>query len=312
MYYSEFWNNRVVDGDRIIALPFGIGANIVLYNKDVFDDAGVDYPNADWTAEDFISVAKSVADPSKGIWGGDRPRGAFRAVFNNYGAFPYSDDSTTVEGYFNSDASLAAFTWFWDLVDSGVTPTPAEIDVLGTEGTGPVDLFIAGRLALATLNQTHLLTALKSDVNFGVVPEPKGPSDVRHVNAWSARPGIWKGSEHPDEAWELIKFWAGADGQRYMMENGLNMFPAMPEVIVDHPFADHEGVKAFFPVLEWPQVAGWQSKHLCWRAAVRRVGETWDLLKLGELGRDEIKASLDKDIPILQTTLDDCVARLGS
>ena len=310
-YYTEFWNNRVVDGDRIVALPYGIGANIVLYNKDVFDAAGVAYPTADWTTEDFISIAKSVTDKSKGIWGGDRPRGAFRAVFNNYGALPYSDDSTSVDGHYNSDASVAAFTWLWDLVDSGATPTPAEIDILGTEGTGPVDLFISGRLAMATLNQTHLLTSLKQGVNFGVVPEPKGPGPVRHVNAWSARPGIWQGTEHPEEAWELLKFWAGAEGQRYMMENGLNMFPAIPSVIEGHPFADHEGTKAFFSVLEWPQVAGWQSKHPCWRAAVRRVGDTWDLINLGEIGRDEIRASLDKDLPELETALNDCVPRLG-
>ena len=193
---------------------------------------------------------KRLTDPDKRRWGGDRPRGPFRALWRNIGATkPYSDDSTTVEGYINGPEAVAAYTWLWDLVDSGATPTPADIEVLGTEGTGPVDLFIAGRLGMATLNNGHMITAANAGVNFGVVPEPHVPGNERFVHAWALRASIWAGTEHPDEAYEFLSFWAGPEGQRINMEIGALM-PSLPAVLEDYPDADADYFQGFMGVLE--------------------------------------------------------------
>ena len=312
MYAEPFWRTRATFGDKVVALPTGIGANVVLYNKDVFDKAGVEYPTADWTTEDFIKKAVAVTDRANGVWGGDRPRDAYRAIWHNYDAQVYSDDSTTVEGYHNSPQSLAAYQWYWDLVQSDATPTKAEIDVLGTEGTGPVDLFIAGRLGMATLNQSHMLRALKEGVNFGMVPEPSGPSKDRHANAWSSTPAIAGNSEHPKEAFEFLSFWAGMEGQYISMTTGLNMFPSIPALWKDHPYIDHPAIKTFKTTLDWPLVRDFDGTHLCWRAALRRVDEVYELIGLKAIERNEIKKALDKEVVVLQTALDDCVSRLGS
>lgn len=312
MYAEPFWRTRATFGDSVVALPTGIGANVVLYNKDVFDKAGVEYPTADWTTEDFIKKAVAVTDKANGVWGGDRPRDAYRAIWHNYDAQVYSDDSTTVEGYHNSPQSLAAYQWYWDLVQSDATPTKAEIDVLGTEGTGPVDLFIAGRLGMATLNQSHMLRALKEGINFGMVPEPAGPSKDRHANAWSATPAIAGNSEHPQEAYEFLSFWAGMEGQYISMTTGLNMFPSIPALWKDHPYIDHPAIQTFKTTLDWPLVRDFDGTHLCWRAALRRVDEVYELIGLKAIERNEIKKALDKEVVVLQTALDDCVSRLGS
>lgn len=312
MYAEPFWRTRATFGDSVVALPMGIGANVVLYNKDTFDKAGVEYPTADWTTEDFLSTAIAVTDRANGIWGGDRPKDAYRAIWHNYDAQVYSDDSKTVEGYHNSPQSLAAYQWYWDLVNSGATPSKADIDVLGTEGTGPVDLFLAGRLGMATLNQSHMLRALKAGINFGMVPEPAGPSKDRHANAWSATPAIAGNTEHPQEAFEFLSFWAGPKGQAIAMNTGLNMFPSIPALWDDHPYIDHPAIKTFRTTLEWPLVRDFDGTHLCWRAALRRVDEVYELIGLKAIQRNEIKAALDKEVGILQTALDDCVKRLGS
>ncbi len=312
MYFEEYFNNWAVWQDRVIALPFTVGANFVMYNKDVFDEAGVAYPTADWTPYDYIEIAKSVADPSKRRWGGDRPRGPFRAIWRNFGATrPYSDDSSTVEGYLNGPEAVAAYTWLWDLVDSGATPTPADIEVLGTEGTGPVDLFIAGRLGMATLNNGTMITVRDAGIDFGVVPEPHIPGNERFVHAWSLRASIWKGTEHPDEAYEFLSFWAGHEGQRITMELGANI-PALPEVLADYPDADQEYFQNFMALLNATQTAEWRADHPCWRGAVIRAAQdAWDLIMLGEIERDEVQATLDSIIEPAQAALDDCVPRLG-
>ena len=166
MYFKGNFDSWSRLGDEIIGLPLGVGANFVMYNKDVFDEAGIDYPTGDWTTEDYIEMASQLADEEKKRWGGDRPRGAYRAIWMNHGAKPYSDDSTTVEGYLNGPESVAAYTWLWDLVNSNSTPTPAELEVLASEFTGPVELFLADRIGMATLNNGHMLTAVDNDINL--------------------------------------------------------------------------------------------------------------------------------------------------
>mgnify|MGYP005849703795 CR=1 FL=1 len=309
-YFEGFWNTRAVWGDKIVGLPLGVGANFVMYNKDVFDAAGVAYPTEGWTTEDYIAMVAALSDPEQKTWGGDRPRGPYRAIWQNYGAFPYSDDSMTVDGYLNSPESVAAYTWLWDLVATGGTPTPADLEILGTEGTGPVDLFIAGRLAMATLNQGHMLNALEAGVNFGIVPEPQVPGHDRYVNAWSLTCSIWAGTQHPDEAYEFLSYWVGPEGQRYLMEHG-NLFPSIPDVLKEYRDADTEYAQAFFKVLELKQVAEWANAHPCKGTVLRAAQDAWDLIMLGEIGRDEIQSTLDSLVPAAQAALDECRARLG-
>lgn len=311
MYFEGFWNTRAVWEDKIVGLPLGVGANFVMFNKDMFDEAGIEYPTADWTPEDFITIATALADPEQHRWGGDRPRGPFRAIWLNYGAFPYSDDSTTVEGFLNSDASVAAYTWLWDLVASEATPTPADLEVLSSEGTGPVDLFLAGRLAMATLNQGHMLRAVEEGMNFGIVPEPQIEGNDRYVNAFSLTASVWAGTEHPDEAYEFLSYWVGPEGQRYLMENG-HLFPSIIDVLAEYPDADAEYAQAFFAVLELNQVAEWSNAHPCRSSVLNAAQDVWDLINLGEIERDEVKATLDSMVEPAQTALDECLPRLGA
>lgn len=310
IYLPGFWNTRAVWQGKIVGLPLGVGANFVMYNKDIFDAANVPYPTEDWTAEDYIQLVTKLTNPDKKMWGGDRPRGPFRAIFNNFGAFPYSDDSKTVDGYLNGEAAVAAYTWLWDLVATNGTPTPADLEVLSREGTGPVDLFLAGRLAMATLNQGHMQNATKAGVNFGIVPEPKGPGADRYVNAWSLTVSIWSGTKNPEAAWKFLSYWAGPKGQKFLMENG-NLFPSIPEVLKLHRDSDKDYVQAFFKVLELKQVAAWDIAHPCKGTVLRAAQDVWDLIMLGQIQRDEIKAKLDSLVQPAQAALDECRGRLG-
>ncbi len=310
IYFPGNWKTRALWQDKVIGLPLGVGANFVMYNKDLFDKAKVPYPSADWTTDDYLKLVAQLNDPASKRWGGDRPRGPFRAIWYNYGAFPYSDDSMKVDGYLNSAESVAAYTWLWDLVNTNATPTPADLDVLSKAGTGPVDLFLAGRLAMATLNQGHMLNAAKAGINFGIVPEPKGPGKERFVNGWSLTVSIWKGSKHPDEAWKFLSYWAGPKGQKFLMDNG-NLIPSIPPILGTYKNAGTDYARSFFDVLKLKHVAEWDNAHPCKGTVLRAAQDAWDLIMLGKIKRDEIKAKLDSLVAPAQKELDACRARLG-
>lgn len=313
IYYENFWATRSVWKDEIVGLPLGVGANFVMYNKDLFDAAKVAYPDPNWTTDDYNKIVSQLAIVDKHQWGGDRPRGPYRAIFYNYGANLYSDDSKTVDGYLSSPASVAAYSWLANLVGiEGGTPTPADLDVLGTAGTGPVDLFMADRIAMATLNQGHLQNVIAAGKNFGVVPEPQAPGQTgdRFVNAWSLTVSIWKGTQHPKEAWEWLSYWAGPEGQTTLMEKS-NLIPSIPSALANWKYADTEYGKQFMDILKLHQVAEWDNLHPCKGTVLRAVQDAWDKINLSQVTPDGVKAELDSLVQPAQAALDECVARLG-
>ena len=310
-YIESVWKTRTSWEGKVIGLPTSLGATLILYNKDLFDAKGVPYPSADWTTDEFIEIAQKLVDTDTKTWGSDRPRKPFRTVWHNYGAMPYSDDSTTVEGYFNSDEMAAAYTWFWNLVHSGATPSSSELSSLGTEGTGPVDLFMAKRIAIANLNQGHLRRIVESGMNVGVLPEPRVAGQQRYVNAWATMLAVWKGSDHPQEAWEFLKYLCGPEGQSFLMER-TKLIPTITSLLPKLPDGNTEHMKAFFEVLENPQVAEWNQTHASYSQIEKAARDFWDQIDLKLIDRNEIPGILNDMVPDMQKVLDESVERLGS
>lgn len=306
MFYKGFWDTKTQFSGKTIALPLGVGANFVMYNKKIFDAAGVPYPKTNWTTEDYLETAKKVTNPARKIWGCEILTRPFRAIWYNYGekARLYSPDSSTVAGYLNSPESVKAYQWFWDLMRSGATPTMSDMAVLSTENTGPIDLFMAGRLAMATLNQGHMISVADRGIDFGIVHEPGIGKTPRYVNAWSLAVGIWEGTKHPDEAWTFLKWYAGPKGQKILMDGG-TFFPSIPMIAKQNANADKDYVKGFLSVLDDQQVAVWRNAHPSGTKVEASITDLWDKIKLNRVTRDQIKNELDALVPVAQKVLDD-------
>ncbi len=306
MYYEGFWDTKTQFNGTTIGLPLGVGASLVMYNKDLFDAAGVAYPSSDWTTYEYLETAKRIANPAKKVWGCEILTRPFRAIWFNHGpnARLYSMDSTTVDGYLNSAESLSAYEWFYDLMRSGATPSVSDMSTLSTENTGPIDLFMADRLGMATLNQGHMLDAARAGKNFGVVREPGVGTNPRHVNAWSMLVSIWEGSKHPEEAWTFLKWYVGPEGQKFLMDNG-NLFPSIESVAVQYKDADKDYVQGFLEILNDKQVAIWRGAHPSGTKVEATIKDLWDMIKLGTIKKSQIKGELDKLVPRAQETLDE-------
>lgn len=55
-----------VDGAQI-AIPKDVSTIGLWYNKTLFDEAGVEYPNENWTWDDLLSAAHDLTDSEKGF-----------------------------------------------------------------------------------------------------------------------------------------------------------------------------------------------------------------------------------------------------
>jgi multiple sugar transport system substrate-binding protein len=157
-----------------------------------------------------------------------------------------------------------------------------------------------------------MLVAVEEGSNFGIVPEPGVAGNPRYVHGWALTSSVWRGTLHPQEAYEFLKFWVGPEGQQILMEKG-NYFPSIPAVLEKYEHADEDYAQAFLAVLEQEQDAEWLMGHPCYRGAVERViSDLWDKIYFGEIERDQIKPELDSLVAPAQQALDDCIPRLGA
>lgn len=76
---EKTWGGSLAYGDDgdIYGIPTKQEIYVLFYNKDIFDNAGVEYPHSQMTWEEVIELAKKVTNPSKGIYG---------FYFDRYGA----------------------------------------------------------------------------------------------------------------------------------------------------------------------------------------------------------------------------------
>src|SRR5699024_5618298 len=58
-YYDDTISQREIDG-HYYSLPAKKMTYTILYNKDMFDEAGVPYPEPDWTYDEFLETAKAL------------------------------------------------------------------------------------------------------------------------------------------------------------------------------------------------------------------------------------------------------------
>lgn len=101
-------------------LPQNTNTQVLLYNKAMFDAAGIANPPA--TMEEFASVACQLSDPDNDIYGYAQGGTYFWApapVFYAMGGQIVDADISTATGYVNGAGSVAAFTMLKQLYDDG-------------------------------------------------------------------------------------------------------------------------------------------------------------------------------------------------
>ena len=274
------------------------------YNQTLFEEKGLTLPAWGYTMQQWLEDAVKLTDKSKKIFGAAMPTRVWRAEFFAFGARPFDNDGKVVEGYMNGPQTVAAFEFMWDLARSGAVPTFSEFQALSTEGTGPIDLFMTGRLGFAGLNNGQFGRVDSSGVKFGLVHNPKVEGQEVITNGWTLQLGIPKASGKKDAAWEWLKWMTGMDGQRFLQAQNKGYTANIPALWPEHPAKDDARVKFFFEILKPPQVWEFSGRFPYFGKVTRLNQELYDRIYLGDIERDQIKAELDKTVAAAQEIVD--------
>ncbi|MCP4541980.1 MAG: sugar ABC transporter substrate-binding protein [Chloroflexi bacterium] len=212
--YRAFFTS---DG-RQFGLPKHHGALALYYNQDLFDKYGVDYPDETWNHDDYLDGMRLLTHDQDGdgqtdLWGSmlDVTWDRIQVHVNGWGGHMVDPDDPT-RCLIGEPKALAAMEWLrarmWD---DRVMATTLDVQNMSTR-----QAFIAGRVAMVEDGSWALKDILSgADFRVGVAPLPAGP--VRRVTLASTDGfGIYAGTRHPDEAWELVKFLTSPDYGRAM------------------------------------------------------------------------------------------------
>ena len=132
-----------VDGVQY-GLPGNFSNVVLVYNKDLFDQANLEYPTSDWTQEDVQAAAEAIHALGDDIYGYYQPLtyNEFYKACAQFGGSLLNDDLT--EFTINSPENIQAAQVMVDRVlVSNVQPTEVQMG-----GMGDWDLFMSGRLGM--------------------------------------------------------------------------------------------------------------------------------------------------------------------
>ncbi|NTU84182.1 MAG: sugar ABC transporter substrate-binding protein [Chloroflexales bacterium] len=197
-------------------LPKDFSPLAVYYNKKLFDQYKVPYPEDGWTWDDFLKTAQSLTKDTNGdgktdVWGVQLP-GPWTTGFEYWvaaaGGRLISEDGSTFEGYLDSPETATAVQFYSDLYNKQkVAPPPADLNAFGggnsefESGTAAMRLF--GRWPQSGLKDNP-------NVDLGVVGPPAG-AERANVLFWGGF-GISALSENQEAAWRFLSYYVGAQG----------------------------------------------------------------------------------------------------
>jgi len=226
---------------HVWALPYG-GAlgKVLLFRKDLFEQAGIPYPNNDWTWDDLYRACRKISDTGNGIYGVRFGRGKHESwywitfLWSAGGDILVEDEETGKwKAVFDSREAAMALDFYTRLC------TEPWYDKNGKKRYGYAYKEAAeasqkwdrGEIAMmfAYIDE-KLFQTINPDVT-GMVPVPKGPTGIRAAELNSRMMGLFSEIREPavrDAAWEYLRFYDCKDAMRIktqiMVEGGLGRF----------------------------------------------------------------------------------------
>ena len=199
-------------------LPKYHGALALYFNKDLFDQYKVEYPDETWDHDDYLAAMSRLthdrdADGKTDLWGSmvDISWDRIQIHVNAWGGH-FVDPENPTRCLMGEPEAMAAMEWLrarmWD---DKVMATFLDVQNVETR-----QAFVTQQIAMVE-DGSWALKDILSGANFrvGVAPLPAGPAR-RVTLATTDGFGIFADTKHPEAAWELLKFLIGKEYGRAM------------------------------------------------------------------------------------------------
>jgi multiple sugar transport system substrate-binding protein len=205
------------DNGVTYGVPKDFDTVAVWANKALFEQAGVDLPDADWTWDDFQSLGAEISSKLKdqGIYGAASDLGGQTGYYNTIfeaGGYVIKDGKS---GYDTPEAEAGVQFWT-DLIASGASPTVPQL----VDNT-PDQVFLSGKLAMYVGGSWYRSALTDADIKDDIVvlPLPTGKTQATVIHGVANV--VAANSQHKEAAQALQQFLASKDAQLIQAESGV-------------------------------------------------------------------------------------------
>jgi len=182
-------------------LPFSFSNVVLIYNKALFDQAGVSYPAPDWKWNDVQNAAEKIRALHPMTFGLFQPIqfNEFYKVVQQNGGSLFTEDGKAFN--VNSPENIETLQYMVDrILKSNVMPNDAQL-----AGMGDWDLFIAGRVGMLFTGIWAFPTFTSDcDFDWDIAVEPGNKAKATHF--FSNGIAISKNTKVKDAAYKWIEF----------------------------------------------------------------------------------------------------------
>ena len=268
-FFPHYIDRYSVNG-RLYGIPWDCEPVACLfYNKKLFNEAGVAYPNDTWRWEQLLNAAQKLTKKQ-----GDRVTQYGFDPQGNWQYFVYTNGGDLVDNVkkptkclLDSKRAIDGVQFYLDLMYKyGVSPSPA---MLQASGATSVDLFATGKVAMSYGGIWD--AGLHPDVyrGQGLAIAPAGPTGIRKYPTGGTAWCISSTSKEPDLAWDFITFFLGLEGTKIDYEAGAaltdsanlkveNWILSLPNPIIENLVVNKIAARyAIFNPFDprWPEIA---------------------------------------------------------
>jgi multiple sugar transport system substrate-binding protein len=231
---------------KLFGLPKDYVPHAVIYNKTIFQKAGVEPPQDGWTWADVVEKAKALTsgDGADKVFGWLTPTGPWE-----YEQYLWANDGP---GFFNRKTgdfntptandpkNIEALQWLADtiLVD-GISPSAEQ---LSAQDSGSRQL--SGKLAMWSSSTIDTVALLKNSdkIDWQVVPMPRAYKGGPLASVmWTSGFGMVSSTKHPEEVWSFLKHMSIGAGARVLGTTGFSIPAGVPDAFLSPEMIAHGG-----------------------------------------------------------------------
>ena len=223
---------------KLISAPMNTSTQLLMYNKSLFDRAGIEPPGQDerWTWERVAEVARQLTfdddgDGTPETWGFFWEQ--IRAIYQlqpmpmSLGGKAIGDDGRTVRGVIDAEPWIEAFTYYWKAFNEWKF-APA-----GDVGWPSSTLFVPGVLGMQVMGSWNINYLAEADLDFewGVSRHPYFADGVVVTPTGSWHLGVNAHTDQPDAAMRFVRWATTARGSELIWRHGIPELPALKSVL---------------------------------------------------------------------------------
>jgi multiple sugar transport system substrate-binding protein len=210
---------------QMMAMPFEVTPLTIVYNKSLFDEAGIPYPptswdDPEWTWDKLIEVAKQLTNPDTGTYGFSIENWMYPSILYQYGGNVLSNSKEIqpdTRCVINSPEAAQAFQLMVDLRDvHGVSPSAASSQELGG-----FDRFMSGRVAMYCYGRWLNVFRTITDFEWDTAPLPHVEGREPATQMFTLNYSLYANTPNAEVGWEFLKFLLTPEPQAANVATGM-------------------------------------------------------------------------------------------